>query len=405
MSIDPYEAAKIAVGIVGIGFACAGVGHVLEKAGVEIKNAVGGDCSTTAVALRKIGGGMEAGGRGLFLTGKYTAYTVLVPAYIATYEFPKWAICKAIPKVARVVDRFVVAPVLKGAECVLSRVGKLAKAVFVHLLLPVMKTFLWKPLTYLAPKIEKVAILACKKILVPIVEVTERLVIWACNRSVEIIRVLDRFVISPVTKLVKKMGAIALKNLIIPAVNLLRFVMKECILPVVAKVVKVVSTCIVTPVVEAIRWTYEELILPVASAAHAVMAFAHKYFVEIPLRCMSQYVFKPVVRIISTSIKLLKQTVVSPVFKATAQVLNLLAKSALMPMLLVKSICKQIWEDVCLFFRVEATPLARRKMESNPGFVRRVILHPIKNAFTNIAGIFFLIYALCVFKKRRAIKA
>jgi|GEM_PF-3272709 len=53
--VDPYMAAKIAAGIVGGGFACAGIGHVVEKAGVEIKNCAGNDKSMTSLALRKLG--------------------------------------------------------------------------------------------------------------------------------------------------------------------------------------------------------------------------------------------------------------------------------------------------------------------------------------------------------------
>jgi hypothetical protein len=271
--IDPIEAAKFAAGVVVAGFSCAATGRVVEKIGSAVRKQGGDEKTVTGAALRGLGSTIETGGRGLFNLGKYGAYTVLVPMYIAGYIVPKWTITVGIPNSINFLVHRIICPAVK--------------------------------------------------------------------KTCELI---DRLI--------------------------------EC-------------------VGDAFIWTVEELILPVHAAAHAVMKATFHCFVRLPIQCMTRFVIKPIIRVIM-GIASIVLSIPGMVYRAARRVIYFLTLPLKGIAKLIQIVVQTAIEDIRLLFRVTKPPIlmAAREIAWSARGVAQAVSRVVKEVFKDIAGIFYLVYAV-----------
>jgi len=226
-------AAKIALGIVVVGGAAAGAGYLVEKGGTSLISYAE---KIDAEALKTLGSWLEYGGQGLFTAGKYTAYSILVPAYAVGYELPKWVINKGLPALRD----HVLVPFCK------------------NVIQPALQKVEWLVTEAIPAAVEKVTQLAKEWIFVPLYNkihwVATQLqlgVEWLANKGIELIH-----------SIAKKVHALVLpiwNSIVLPVLKNVKWFITEVIPTYISKIAQFARDQIFIPLSNAIRWTLTKI--------------------------------------------------------------------------------------------------------------------------------------------------
>jgi len=233
-------AGKIALGTVAAGATAAGAGCLLEAGGAALSAYAPG-----SHVLSTIGSVMQAGGDTLFILGKYTAYTVLVPAYAALYAVPKWLVETGIPKTLTSLHDYLLVPMNK------------------YILSPLINRITWFA-EKLEPLAEKILNFTYEHIFKPLYEkcewlldMSEQALDWTVNNLFKVWDLIDRHLCSPVEKAMGKAITLTYKYLLDPLGKQLTWVVNNLI-PSLQKVVDRVAS------------VTQNLFSSIASTAHAI---------------------------------------------------------------------------------------------------------------------------------------
>jgi len=131
-------AAKVAAGIVITGAAIAGTGYLMQAGGEFLLS----NPNIQNIALKTLGTYMKPAGEYVFLAGKCTAYTILVPAYTLGYELPKWVIKEGIPQSVILIHNYVIQPATQTFIYVKDQIF----IPMMNTVIQVANDYLWSPL-------------------------------------------------------------------------------------------------------------------------------------------------------------------------------------------------------------------------------------------------------------------
>jgi len=282
--------AKVAVGVVVVG-----AGILMESAGTALiaKNEV-----INHIALKNLGHFLKTLGSGTFQVGKFTSYTVLVPAYMLGYELPKWLIQHGIPKGIALFKEHVFQPLVKSLEWLAAKTIEGISFAVEH---------------YLRPAIEKITQVANDCLVQPLIVGVK----WFAERVIELMDWTYHTVLLPVKEVMIKMIRLAAENILEPlgrglkwvalkAADGLEWTVETIIMPMFKALEKTVQWAIenlfqpffsclksvaiefaefsskyfFTPLHSAAIWVGENLFQPVACAAHTLWLYALDYVLK-----------------------------------------------------------------------------------------------------------------------------
>lgn len=288
-------ASKVAVGVVVVGGVLAGAGALMESAGTSLlaKNEVVGH-----IALKNIGYFLKTFGAGTFQVGKFTSYTVLVPAYMMGYELPKWLIQHGLPKAVALFNEHVFQPVAKTLEWLATKTIDAISFAVEH---------------YLHPAIEKIVQVANDYLVQPFIVGAK----WFAERAIDLMDWTYNNVLLPMKEIMAKVMKLAVEYLLDPlgrglkwaALKLadgLEWTIDTILRPMFQTLEKTVqwvaknlfqpffswlksaaiqfadfaSKYFFTPLHSAAIWIGENLFQPLARAAHTVWLYAFDYVLK-----------------------------------------------------------------------------------------------------------------------------
>ncbi|MBS0629044.1 MAG: hypothetical protein JSS30_02325 [Verrucomicrobia bacterium] len=327
-------AAKVAGAIVLAGGAMALTGYALEAGGVSLMNNVAGGSF-----LGNVGSYMEVGGKGLFTVGKYTAYTILVPAYMVCYQGPRWLVTTGIPETTRLFRSYILEPGIEKIQWLANKTVEVVTYVHEHAIRPVIEKAQYVFAEYVVPAAiwakdqivfaatwakDKIIVgleLARDYVLIPMVNLAKsalelakqyiyepilQAAQWAADKIIVALNHAKEYIVDPILNLASRVIEIAKDAVVWVATNFKDYVITPIVsgvewavtnfrdyivTPVVnliQKVAELASTYIVEPLSVAFRWAAEKIgnglvfvrdhiLPPLETAANAVWDFAKTY--------------------------------------------------------------------------------------------------------------------------------
>ncbi|NGX38119.1 MAG: hypothetical protein K1000chlam2_01291 [Chlamydiae bacterium] len=323
-------AAKVAAGIVVVGGAIAATGYLLESAGTQLLSYLDKSDVISNIALKNLGHFLQSSGGGLFLVGKYTSYTVLVPGYIVGYEFPKWMLEQGIPKIMTFIQNNIYKPLIESMEWLKVKALDVIQYVGEHVLRPILEKvgqivndYFLKNMKWLADRAIEIINWATKNVFIPMLNVINK-----------VMNLASEYILEPLGQVIKWTG-----NRIFDVINwgihsvvlpffqtidtIMRWVGKNFFEPVcqaiwnfAVKAVDFAQKYIFTPLQSAGIWVLKNLLQPVANAANTLMRIAIDYFLYPSYQFARDNIVYPVTNMIAEGSKLAYQHIIHPVGQA-----------------------------------------------------------------------------------------
>ncbi|NGX47811.1 MAG: hypothetical protein K1000chlam3_01196 [Chlamydiae bacterium] len=324
-------AAKVAAGIVVVGGAIAATGYLLESAGTQLLSHMDKSTVISNIAMKNLGRFLQSSGAGLFLVGKYTSYTVLVPGYIVGYEFPKWMMEHGIPKMMTFIQDNIYKPLVQSMEWLKGKVLDVIQYVGEHILRPILEKVgqivndyliqpLLKNMKWLADRVIEMISWATENLFIPmfdalikVMKLAEKYILeplgkgieWIGNRIFDVINWGVHSVVLPLFRTIDAIMQWVGKNFFEPALQAIwRFA---------GYAADFASKYIFTPLQSAAIWAYENLLQPVADAANAVMRFTFNYFLYPTYQFARDYLVYPTVDFIVKGSNLTYEHIIQPI--------------------------------------------------------------------------------------------
>jgi len=305
-------AGKIAGGLVLGGATIALAGYGMQTFGQKLLTE-----NDPGDASRALGEALRAGGDYTFTAGKYTAYTVLVPADILLHRIPKWTIMHGLPMAYEFSAELISTSLTFIIESI-YRPALEAIKVYGMLLVEAMQEFgLFLKDHVIVPALNAVnhfAEYVVRQIVWPIFQHLQIAIQWAANQLVEVGRAVYEYVVLPAAEALRDFGAFLLNQVVIPALKSLRNGMEWA----------------ANQLVEAGRAVYEYVVLP---AAEALRDFGHFLFHRIVIpsiewmkqmvyqlgRFFIDYIIHPIVDALDTARVFLIHKLVTPILRSISE--------------------------------------------------------------------------------------
>lgn len=297
-------AAKVAAGIVVVGGAIAGAGYLMQAGGEYLASSP----NIQSVALKSFGEGLKASGEYVFLAGKYTAYTVLVPMYTVGYELPKWVINKGIPEAVNFVNNNLIQPSIQ----ILTYVRD-------HVLIPIR---------------DKVTQVVTEYFLTPLMDYVftplEDLVLWAGKKIEYGLNLLKDYALTPIINCIKSVSTWVWENMLAPVCTVIQTIGIK--IDTFAKAVFAkFSEYVLTPLSNAMHAIADKIseyvLTPLRQAALAIWNEVS----DIALRLMRytwDHIIGPVLGIISSTLTLTYEWLIQPIMNVAIAFFSALATRA-----------------------------------------------------------------------------
>ncbi len=284
-------AAKIACGVVVAGGTMALAGYALESGGVALMSK----------GYQSLGSYMQIGGNGLFIAGKYTAYTVLVPTYMVCYQLPRWIITTGAPETARLFRTYVLEPSIEKIQWLSHKTVEVITYVHQHVVQPIVDKVSYVYSQYIVPAVTTAALWVQDKIVT--------VALWAKDKIVIVLEFTRDYILTPIANLAHSALELAKQylfeplfqamqwvgNRIIDVIHLANEYILQPLFNLASRITEIVRDGIIwlgnniqdyifTPIAHLVQWignnARDYIITPLANLMRQVAELATTYFFE-----------------------------------------------------------------------------------------------------------------------------
>lgn len=303
--------AQVIGAVVGIGTVIAGAGYLIEAGGARILN----DQSISNTALRTLGDVMHYGGRALFLAGKYTAYTALVPTYIACYKFPLWLHEVVIPHtvvflrdyVAIPLFEHVLRPAFDSFISIIERVAQFVRECW-QSIRPVLERVLsgllnaaqWTMENLIDPIFQRIQL---------VWEQIEQGLVWIIRNIYDFCEIAYSYVVFPIEYIANKIASFINRHL----------------LPLLVRVAQTMMNLGIS----LWQWTYDYILDPALTVSSKIVRVVWKYFFQSLYRLTRDYLIVPLANLAISCVQWTNEHLIEPITRVVMAIFNLIAEQAL----------------------------------------------------------------------------